>query len=39
MSYRYDLPEEIQVEMDGPVRVVRFDRAQLLNHTEELNSA
>jgi enoyl-CoA hydratase/carnithine racemase len=31
MSDRYDLPDEIQVELDGPVRVVRFNRPDDLN--------
>jgi enoyl-CoA hydratase/carnithine racemase len=31
MSYRYDLPHEMQVELDGPVRVVRFNRPDDLN--------
>jgi hypothetical protein len=33
MSDRYDLPEEIQVEIDGPVRIVRFNRPDDLNAT------
>jgi enoyl-CoA hydratase/carnithine racemase len=31
MSYRYDLPDEIEIEPDGPVRVVRFNRPDELN--------
>lgn len=36
MSDRYDLPEEIQVEIDGPVRIVRFNRPDDLNATNHV---
>ena len=36
MTYRYDLPDEIQVESDGPVRVVRLDRPDALNATNHV---
>jgi enoyl-CoA hydratase len=29
----YDLPEEIQVEADGPIRLVRLNRPEQLNAT------
>jgi enoyl-CoA hydratase/carnithine racemase len=32
----YDLPEEIQVEADGPVRVVRLNRPEHLNATNHI---
>jgi enoyl-CoA hydratase len=32
----YDLPEELQVEADGPVRVVRLNRPEKLNATNYL---
>ena len=31
MSHAYDLPDEVQVEMDGPIRVVRLNRPDDLN--------
>ena len=36
MTYRYDLPDEIQVESDGPVRVVRLNRPDDLNATNHV---
>lgn len=36
MSYGYDLPEEVQVEFDGPVRVVRLNRPDDLNATNHV---
>jgi enoyl-CoA hydratase/carnithine racemase len=36
MSDRYDLPEEVQVEIDGPVRIVRFNRPDDLNATNHV---
>jgi enoyl-CoA hydratase len=31
VSYAYDLPPEIQVEADGPIRVIRLNRPDALN--------
>jgi enoyl-CoA hydratase len=31
MTYRYDLPPEIQIELDGPIRVIRLNRPDDLN--------
>jgi enoyl-CoA hydratase len=31
VSYEYDLPEELVVEVDGPIRIVRFNRPAELN--------
>jgi len=31
VSYAYDLPDEVQVEIDGPIRVVRLNRPDDLN--------
>jgi enoyl-CoA hydratase len=31
VSYTYDLPPEIQVEADGPIRVIRLNRPDALN--------
>lgn len=31
MHHRYQLPDEIQVEADGPVRIVRLNRPEALN--------
>jgi enoyl-CoA hydratase len=31
MSYRYDLPDEIQIESDGPIRLIRLNRPDDLN--------
>ena len=31
MTYTYDLPAEIQVESDGPIRVIRLNRPDALN--------
>jgi hypothetical protein len=31
----YDLPRELQVDADGPVRVVRLNRPQQLNATND----
>jgi len=36
MTYQYDLPEEIQVEIDGSVRIVRFNRPDDLNATNHV---
>jgi enoyl-CoA hydratase/carnithine racemase len=36
MSEGDDLPEEIQVEIDGPVRIVRFNRPDDLNATNHV---
>jgi enoyl-CoA hydratase/carnithine racemase len=33
---RYDLPQELQVEADGPVRVVRLNRPEQLNATNHV---
>jgi enoyl-CoA hydratase/carnithine racemase len=33
---RYDVPEEIQVEGDGPIRVVRLNRPEQLNATNHV---
>jgi enoyl-CoA hydratase/carnithine racemase len=33
---RYDLPEEIQVEADGPIRIVRLNRPEQLNATNHI---
>lgn len=33
---RYDLPDEIQVEADGPVRLVRLNRPEQLNATNHV---
>src|SRR5262245_65460994 len=32
----YDLPPELQVEVDGPVRVVRLNRPEQLNATNHV---
>jgi enoyl-CoA hydratase/carnithine racemase len=34
MTYAYDLPDELQVETDGPVRVLRLNRPDALNATD-----
>jgi enoyl-CoA hydratase len=31
MTFRYDLPPEIQIELDGPIRVIRLNRPDDLN--------
>jgi enoyl-CoA hydratase len=31
MTFRYDLPDEVQVEIDGPIRIVRLNRPDDLN--------
>ena len=31
MSVSYDLPPEVQVEADGPIRIIRFNRPDDLN--------
>ena len=31
MTYRYDLPDEIQIESDGPIRLIRLNRPDDLN--------
>jgi enoyl-CoA hydratase/carnithine racemase len=31
MTYTYDLPDEVQAEADGPIRIVRFNRPDNLN--------
>ena len=31
MTYAYDVPPEVQVECDGPVRVIRLNRPDALN--------
>ena len=31
MSYAYELPDEVRVEIDGPVRIVRLNRPDDLN--------
>jgi enoyl-CoA hydratase len=37
--HRYDLPPEIEVELDGPIRIVRLNRPEQLNATNhELHS-
>jgi enoyl-CoA hydratase/carnithine racemase len=36
MSFTYDLPAEIQVEADGPVRIVRLNRPDDLNATNHV---
>jgi enoyl-CoA hydratase/carnithine racemase len=36
MSYAYDLPDEIQIEADGPVRIVRLNRPDDLNATNHV---
>jgi enoyl-CoA hydratase/carnithine racemase len=36
MSYAYELPDEIQVEADGPVRIVRLNRPDDLNATNHV---
>ena len=33
MTYAYDLPPEIQIEVDGPIRIVRLNRPEQLNAT------
>jgi hypothetical protein len=33
MSDEYDLPPEIQIEIDGPIRIVRLNRPEQLNAT------
>jgi enoyl-CoA hydratase len=35
-SYDYDLPDEIQVEADGPIRIVRLNRPEQLNATNHV---
>jgi enoyl-CoA hydratase/carnithine racemase len=32
---RYDLPEELEVEVDGPIRIVRLNRPEQLNATND----
>ena len=32
----YDLPDEIQIEVDGPVRVIRLNRPEQLNATNHV---
>ena len=36
MTYAYDLPDELQVEVDGPLRVVRLNRPEHLNATNHV---
>jgi enoyl-CoA hydratase/carnithine racemase len=39
MTHTYDLPDVLQVEDDGPIRIVRFNRPEQLNATNhELHS-
>jgi len=33
LTYAYDLPPEIQIEIDGPIRIVRLNRPEQLNAT------
>ena len=33
LTYEYDLPPEIQIEADGPIRIVRLNRPEQLNAT------
>jgi len=33
---RYQLPEEIQIEADGPVRIIRLNRPEQLNATNHV---
>ncbi len=35
-AFEYDLPDEIQVEIDGPVRIVRLNRPDELNATNHV---
>jgi enoyl-CoA hydratase/carnithine racemase len=35
MTYTYDLPDEIQIEVDGPLRLIRFNRPDDLNAANE----
>jgi enoyl-CoA hydratase/carnithine racemase len=34
-SDRYDLPDELEVEVDGPIRIVRLNRPEQLNATND----
>ena len=36
MSFEYDLPDEIQVEADGAIRVIRLNRPDDLNATNHV---
>jgi len=36
MTDQYDIPEEIQVEADGPIRIVRLNRPDALNATNHV---
>jgi len=36
MRYEYDLPDELQVESDGPIRVIRLNRPDDLNATNHV---
>src|ERR1041384_1877540 len=36
MTYAYDLPDEIQVEGDGPIRIVRLTRPDALTATNHV---
>jgi enoyl-CoA hydratase/carnithine racemase len=36
MNFRYDLPDEIQIAVDGPVRIVRLNRPEQLNATNHV---
>ena len=39
MTHTYDLPDAVQVEVEGPIRIVRFNRPEQLNATNhELHS-
>jgi enoyl-CoA hydratase len=34
-AHRYDLPDELEVEVDGPIRIVRLNRPEQLNATND----
>ena len=36
MTDQYDIPAEIQVEADGPIRIVRLNRPDALNATNHV---
>ena len=35
-TYEYDLPDELQVEADGPLRIIRLNRPEQLNATNHV---